>query len=369
MRRTERLRQLENLVEPYWHAKQVKCFVRMVWGVVFSRVLGIAAIGRAIGGATTDKHRIKAVDRFLRSSIELTPLWRALLKLSAPRPHRHSWRVLALDWTDLGHDMETLMLAVPYQGRALPIAWASFVKGFYLRSRNRVETALCQMILSLTDSGQSRTLMVADRGFCRASLVKALKRHEIAFIIRIRRDVHIVDARCQAPVHHRRIARGQIRDLGWVRFGQDAQEPVRCVLAWARFSGTKQPKEPWYLITNVDAHKLSAEQVVRAYGLRFGIEQTFRDHKSVRFGLQMRCVRLQRPERWDRMLALAAIACWFFVALGRWVEQQQLHRRFRANTVARRTHSLFTLGRHWVDRLKSWPHISLAIPPPSEMRG
>lgn len=42
----------------------------------------------------------------------------------------------------------------------------------------------------------------------------------------------------------------------------------------------KEP-ESWFLLTNIPAHKLSRQQIVRVYSRRFEIEEHFRDVKWV----------------------------------------------------------------------------------------
>ena len=173
--------------------------------------LGVAAIGRHVRTKTTDKHHIKSVDRFLgNQALDLSVLWRSLAALaSSQRPRLF----VLLDWTDLHHDkLEALVAAVSYGGRALPIAWATTRKGIYERSRNLFETNFCRLLKTLVPD-TVELVIVADRGFGRASLFRALRKAGIHFIVRIRKDVHLIDLRGHGPLRNRRIKRGQTRDL------------------------------------------------------------------------------------------------------------------------------------------------------------
>lgn len=340
MRKTAILRFIERLIK--WDLRRSRCLGQLAIALMRGGRLGVAAIGRFIPTCTSDKHHIKSVDRFLSNAkVDLAELWEALCALAA---HQKPRLFVLLDWTDLHHDQfETLVAAVSYGGRALPIAWVTARKGMYEKSRNRVEVNLCLTLKGLAPPGVE-VVIVADRGFGRASLLKALSRAGIRYVIRIRKDVHLIHGRGNGPVANRSIRRGQTRDLPDARYGQDARFPVRAVITFGRGSGKKVPKQPWYLVTNIEQAHLGAQQIVAVYKVRMRIEHNFRDHKSMRFGFQLRSVRLSSAARYDRLLAIAAIAVLFLVLIGSEVVRRHLDRGFRANTSQQRTHSLFSLG-------------------------
>jgi hypothetical protein len=332
-----------------WDARRANCFALLVVALMRSRRLGVAAIGRSIPSNTTDKHHIKAVDRFLgNDKVDLPTLWEALLNTAAQGQRR---LFVLLDWTDL-HDgvHESLVASVSFGGRALPVAWSTSAKGLYWKSRNKLESGLCVAIKGLLPPGVE-LVIVADRGYCRASLLKGLKRAGIKFIIRIRKDVHLIQGRGRGPVGNRAIERGHVRDLTDAQFGADARVDIRCVITFGKGPRGKAPKQPWYLVTNLEPSELKAGTVVEAYKLRMRIEENFRDFKSMRFGFQLRSVRLSTAARYDRLLAVAAVALLLLVHIGQRVEALGLHRRFKANTSPKRTHSLFQLGMAFLVRL------------------
>jgi hypothetical protein len=85
------------------------------------------------------------------------------------------------------------------------------------------------------------------------------------------------------------------------------------------------------------------------------IEHNFRDHKSLRFGFQLRSVRLSHRDRYDRLLAIAAVALLLLVLVGLSAERRGLSRTFKANTASVRTHSLLSLGLAFFTRLHTRP--------------
>jgi Transposase DDE domain len=336
-----------------WDERRALCFARLVDALMRGGRLGVAAIGRHVGTDTTDKHHIKSVDRFLgNDAIALSDVWQSLLGFAVAGKRRV---FILLDWTDLHSDThEALVAAVSYGGRALPVAWVTTKKGLYERSRNKVETTLCATVKALLPH-DVELVIVADRGFGRASLFKALRRLGIRFVIRIRRDVHVIDARAGGPVGDRCIKRGQVRDLPDAQYGDNARLNVRCVITFGEGDAKNQPRVPWYLVTDLQPDQLNKGQIVAVYKLRMRIEHNFRDHKSLRFGFQLRSVKLTTAARYDRLLAIGAVAMLLLVYIGAVAEQRGKHRGFKANTEQARTHSLFLLGTafFWRFRLSS----------------
>ena len=86
------------------------------------------------------------------------------------------------------------------------------------------------------------------------------------------------------------------------------------------------------------------KQVIRAYGKRFTIEETFRDIKDYRFGMGMREIHTKSCDRRDAMFFVSALAIAFLTLLGAAGEKADLERTIKPNTVKTRTYSLFNQG-------------------------
>ena len=100
----------------------------------------------------------------------------------------------------------------------------------------------------------------------------------------------------------------------------------------------KGMKEPWCLATS-HTDKAGAE-IVKSYGKRLTIEETFRDQKNLRFGTGLSDTRISSPQRRDRILLVGAIAAALLTLLGAAGEAVGLDRLMKANTVKTRTYSL-----------------------------
>ena len=96
--------------------------------------------------------------------------------------------------------------------------------------------------------------------------------------------------------------------------------------------------------------------LIRYYGKRWGIEAGFRDIKDMRFGMGLSSMHVSRPDRRDRLLLISALAIAMLSLLGAAGERIGYDRWLKANTVKRRTHSLFRQGRLMLyHHLPNWP--------------
>ena len=128
--------------------------------------------------------------------------------------------------------------------------------------------------------------------------------------------------------------------LKGVKVTQDEAEVAAVVVVH-----DKRMKEAWCLATT--RTELGAKQVVALYGRRFTIEENFRDTKDLRFGLGLSATHISDCGRRDRLLLVVAVAQGLLTLLGAASEEVGLDRKLKANTVKRRSHSLFRQGLYW----------------------
>src|SRR5690606_32312907 len=111
----------------------------------------------------------------------------------------------------------------------------------------------------------------------------------------------------------------------------------------------KNMKEAWCLATSLATN--TATEVVKLYGRRFTIEETFRDTKDIRFGVGLKATHIGRADRRDRLLFLFAIAHALLTLLGAASEASGLDKMLKSSTRQDRTHSLFWQGNFWYRQL------------------
>jgi hypothetical protein len=119
----------------------------------------------------------------------------------------------------------------------------------------------------------------------------------------------------------------------------------------------KDMKQAWCLA--VSSTDETATDLTRYYGSRWGIESGLRDTKDLRFGMGMGSMRVNAPERRDRLWLLNAFAVVLLTLLGAAGEAVGHDRLLKTNTAKRRTHSLFRQGCMLYDLIPNMPESRL----------
>jgi Transposase DDE domain len=341
---------LEPVFAPVMHKKRVLSLTLATLGVLYTRRVSVAEIGRALAGATgkSPKHGIKQVDRLLSNN---NLCLEALLGAIGPMSAYVRWTVgarmellLALDWTDFDNDDQTTLVLsiVTDHGRATPLVWRTFVKSELKDQRNDHEDEVLRFAAAVLPKGIKVTLL-ADRGFGDVKLYEFLKQLGWDYVIRFRGCVHVAtDDEAARPASDWLNANGHTRKIAgaYVTHERQLVPAVVCVKA-------RGMKEPWFLATS--RSDLAGRAIVDFYSRRFTIEETFRDDKDDRFGLGLKEATIGDPKRRDRLLLVLAIARVVLTTLGTAGEQLGLDVKLRANTEKKkRTHALLTQGRLYV---------------------
>ena len=324
------------------HAKRVQSVTNAVVGVVNAVSLSIHAIGAGLAQATglNAKHAIKQVDRLLSNSA--VSVW-ALFAHWVPYVLAASQEiVVALDWTDFdadGHSTIALYLVTAH-GRATPLVWMSVKKARLKGRRNVYEDAVLMRLHEVLPPGVKVTVL-ADRGFGDQKLYALLKHLGFDFVIRFRGAVAV-----QSRDGEVRAASEWVPPNGTVRQLRDARvttdrylvDSVVCVKA-------RGMKDAWCLA--VVGGTVTGATAVKLYARRFTIEEAFRDTKDPRYGLGLSATHVHDVGRRDRLLLICAMAMTLLTLLGAAGESLGMDRMLKANTVKRRTHSLFRQGCHY----------------------
>ncbi len=329
------------------HAKRVASLADATVGALQGAQLAVGALGRALAVAKQldGKHAIKQVDR-LFSNTGVDP-WQLFARwvpfVVGGRPEI----LVALDWTEFDQDNQSTiaLYLVTKHGRATPLLWKSVVKSELKDWRNEHEDALLERFREVLPV-DTRVTVLADRGFGDHKLYELLKDQlGFDFVIRFRGVIKVTDEKGET-----RAAKDWVPDTGRPRTIRKARvtkaqrevAAVVCVHA-------KGMDEPWHLATSREDK--SGADIVKLYGRRFTIEETFRDLKNLRFGLGLSDTRISTPERRDRILLVGAIAAALLTLLGAAGEAVGEDRRMKANTSKERTHSLLNQGLFYFDCL------------------
>lgn len=324
------------------HVKRVASLAGATLGVIRSASLCIHAIGHGLAKAESlnAKHAIKQVDRLLgNAGIEM---W-ALFALWVPYVvGARTEIVVALDWTDFDHDKQSTLALylLTSHGRATPLVWSTVRKSKLRGRRNRYEDTLLTGLRDVMPAGVKVTVL-ADRGFGDHKLYGLMTELGFDYVIRFKGGITVTsrDGRRQK-------ASEWVPDNGRPLLLRDARVtnadfPVPAIVC-VKAAGMR---EPWCLAASDPT--AAASNLVKLYGRRFTIEETFRDTKDIRFGMGLAATHIGDPDRRDRLLLIGALATALLTLLGAAGESLGMARMLKANTSKKRTHSLFTQGHHY----------------------
>ena len=324
------------------HAKRIESLANYAVGAMTASRVAIHAIGAAYAAVAEiqPKHGVKQVDRYLSNQgidvEQLSPGWAKFVL--GPRTDV----LLAMDWTDFEFDDHTTLCVyvVTSHGRATPLAWKTVKKSSLGDgARTRHEHEMVERLSRAIDPDVAITVL-ADRGFGDQKLYELLALLGWDYIIRFRGCIVVEHNGEAKPAQQWLSPSGRARKLVGARVTRDRTEVGAVVLVHH-----KKMAEPWYLATSLS--RSTAASIVKAYGRRFTIEETFRDQKDLRFGMGLSATHIRSAARRDRLLMLLAIAQALLTLLGAASERSGMDAYLRANTVKRRTHSLFRQGSYW----------------------
>lgn len=333
------------LFEEELHSKRVLSLGNAVIGVMNAESLSVQTIGHGLALALDkdSKHAVKQVDRLL-SNEGLDP-W-SLFALWAPYVLAERKEALvAIDWTHFEADDQVTCAAhlVTTHGRSTPLVWKTARYSKLRGKRTQIEDEVIERLHEVVPRHVELTIL-ADRGFNDVARYNLLKVLGCDYVIRFRENI-VVEHKGEAkPAKEWLSPSGRARKLVGAKVTGKRVEVGAVVVVRARGM-----KEAWCLATS--RKEDSASAIVKSYGRRFTIEETFRDQKDLRFGLGLAATHIRDCGRRDRLLLFSAIAQALLTLLGAAAEAIGYDRKMKANTVKTRTHSLFRQGCYWFMRL------------------
>ena len=351
---------------PLMHGARRRVLAAVTAAVMGGHWVGLSHLGRALAGWGTVKAAIKRVDRLIgheRIGEEACQIGAALLAQAA---RMSSTLVIAVDWSSAspGGAYVELRAAVtwPGAGRSLPVYQE--VHPLKRLGDARAERALLERLHGWIGA-QTTVIVITDAGFRRPwfEAVEALGWH---YIGRVRRGVCLSDDGQVWETAGQWMARAgaKARRMGGCFLARRA--PLSCdVVLYRRalqgrtsYGAQGRPtshkaarearvreREPWLLVHSPAlAWLLRPDEIVALYARRMQIEESFRDSKSLCFGLGFSIGRSRSAARLQALLVVATLAAFLLWHIGQLAEAEGLHRRFKLTTRATREISLITLA-------------------------
>jgi Transposase DDE domain len=278
-----------------------------IYGQIMSQSGLMSEIVRFVPGAIKHKHRLKRFWRFLSNH---------RLKPERLQEYWVSWCVktfakdeiikVAIDWTTLPGNIQCLMIAIPFAGRAIPLLWQCVKYSDIKDSQNAIEERLVARLTNLIYDAypKKQILLTADRGFGRATFIEFLLKKNLLFAIRVKADVHIKPASSKT-ILLRNLGKSLIPNSAiWyesISYRSDGKVTGVNLAAVVADSIDEKEPDPWFLVTNLK----TKEESIKYYHQRFHIEEWFKDLKHQ---LGITNVQTRNLMRIRRLLFLATIS-------------------------------------------------------------
>jgi hypothetical protein len=238
-----------------------------------------------------------------------------------------------------------------YLGRAIPISWRVLE-----HNSSSVKFADYKDVLTLARSRLPKGITViflADRGFVSKKLMRHLNDWKWIWRIRIKGN-QVLHCKNKRMTPKMLILQKESAMLfsGIISFGR-ALENLSLSVGWSRSSD-----EPWYILSNDDA----SVEIFMEYGLRFDIEEEFRDEKSG--GNTKKKSRIEGPQALERLILVIAVAT--IITLNEGLAVVAEGNRKKVDAHWRRGLSYIQIGWRWV--LKLLCRITIAFQCSLELR-
>ena len=323
----------------------------MAESLLISGVVGVAAIGRELNVATTPKHAIKRVDRFL--SNRKVPLLKMLTAYLLWVIGSRRCIGICCDWTKI-REWPVLVASLVYRGRSIPLLWAVMDKNKLNRSWNGFENGFFALLSQMIPR-QIKVIILLDRGFKRVSLLRHLEHCGLHYVIRSGGNTAVKHVHYEGAMTNLISKKGRLMDLPQALIRKFQSHRTRIIGVW-----DDGQKEPWILVTDLAD---PPREIIRWYGKRFQIEEMFRDQKSHRFGWALGGLQMHQADRLECLLLIIAFAQFMVLMVGALARHHQFDRQLQTNTRRYRfEHSDFFLGRYYFFRLTWHPRqLSLAF--------
>jgi hypothetical protein len=292
-------------------------FLRLALSVRFGYGgLHLTSVARVLPEGKKFKSSYKWLSRFLKCKYfdpsSLAECMLALVLGEQPPP----WVIVLVDQTAVD-GVQVVNAAIPFRGRAVPVAWVDFEypwKTLNPPSQNTLERYLLTW-LGEAAPRRVRLILVFDRGYARVELIKDLNRGRQPFLIRAPGKV-IVQTQVRGRRQRWSLSRLPHRSGRPIRYRHALYHSQKAEAVDVIVYRERGFDQPWFLLVPPDSESwLATEEVVRLYRQRMQIEQCFRDWKS-HLGLRGLHLQVQKSERLLRLLMGFTLAYLILLLLG-----------------------------------------------------
>jgi len=308
-----------------------------VRALVIRRRCTLSALARALPDTTHVRYRLKRLARFMSNPrLQLLLGWDALAQRAA-QLHPEGWLPMLLDETGIRDHATVLSAAVPYRGRARPVASLAFSPTLIRHSLFKLREGLIWRLFQGLGEEGKRMVVLAHRAFAASHFFRWLTQVKVHFVVRVPAKVYVQWPGFKALLSQIELKPGCSHFSPGVRYGPKKAH-LSLLVVWR-----KHCREPWLLASSLEDPK----EILRLYRLRMRIEAFFNDSKE-QFALE--ACRLQTGARLCAFCFALSLAFWWLA----W--EAPLPPNWEAQVRIRGKLSWLSLALEWLDRL-AWEHL------------
>ena len=290
----------------YQDIRRLNTLVWAIVGLSLTHTVRLDAWAEVLEGrAQYAASRVRRFSRWLHHPAISPPQWyQPLLQASLVDWPLDQRLYVALDTTALT-PFVLIRASLVYRGRAISLAWRALRHRSTQVSFEAYQPVLDQ-VRAIIPPAMVITLL-ADRGFVHERLLHYLNQQRWHFRLRLPGDtlVHL-SAQHVSAVKDLCPPAGRDRFLHGVSILGAAIGPVHLALV----ALVDQPDDPWFVVSDEPTDAKTLDE----YGLRFDIEESFRDEKSG--GYQIHISQLATPEALERLILILAMTTLHLTSIG-----------------------------------------------------
>jgi hypothetical protein len=280
-----------------WNKSRLSCFAGMLLALIAVRTVNLKDMATAFDSEARLDSRYKRLVRFFAEfKIDYTLIARWIFKLFFNNDQKIYLIMDRTNWFWGKKKINVFMLAVAYEGLAIPLYWTLLPKAGNSNSKEQ-ETLLSRF---LKEFGKDRIAgVLGDREFANRALFKWLNKKKLPFYIRIKEDsIARIGKKKLFKVKklfsHLELRTSTTYDMSVFIFDE------RIFLAGSR----SEKGELMIVVTNQQP-----KNAIAIYLRRWEVESLFQSLKSRGFNFES--TRITNLERIEKLLAVIAITfCW-----------------------------------------------------------
>ncbi len=335
------------------HKKRLASLFDIVETAMQTQYVTLTGLGRRLPSSTAIKHKIKKVDRLLGNQHLQEERIEIYKQLSRKLIGKQKTPHIIVDWSPLaeGSYYYFLRASIATKGRAITL-----YEECHPDSKNanvKVHKAFLNTLKIILPPDCQPTI-ITDAGF-RNSWFNQVEAHHWHWIGRVRHNTlyQALNTTCWQRITtlHAK-ATGKSKQLGQVLLARS--NPLTCYFYIYKkepkgrkkktllgktcrqstsIKCAKRGREPWLIASSMNS---PANIIIKLYGKRTQIENSFRDTKNQRVGFSFNDTGTRNIERLNILLLIiyiASIGLWF---IGQCAKENKRHYPFQANTIKHR---------------------------------